>query len=1509
MEVTQRIDRSFADEHVIGCDPPLRPDLPNVWRRRMHPFAGRAVSDKALTAEQDVRSGLQRLYGLSLARGTVTGLEVNVEPGAIGAAPDVAKLLISPGIALAASGEDISMGSARRVALADLPVIMRVDHADAIEEDRDPDMITVGLPLAGDRLRPLLPRRVGRTLGGLVESAHGLLLPQVAVLLARPVTATILGRAMDGCPPDARDDAYVDLQRIDGAQLALYLWPSEATAADGGADYALPGFDKAQRNRLAYAVFDTEKLFAPGDMHPWEDWGVPLATIGFNPDWSLAFVDRFSVARVGGTPGDRTPLVPMAGDSRLWQARIDQFVGQLIEQPSFDELLLRDTFVRMPPVGLIPRDLFDPVLRRQTFFPGSFALSAKPVPQSNLDLAVREAAGLASYNRSAPDRVELLVPVPDTVYEPNLLEIEKPDPRFATTMAAFAADRMRWLTTRELGRRRLDRLNEAISGVPARWDATDLPMGEDSPDPGDQPPVECTRTRRFDATKGTTTTHAMVGAAATLPVAKSDTVWAWVKVQSATALTGLSLRLGTGTAPNFSAGFTKGVFWGAADALAIAAEGLTGRDLGDVPPAGKWVRLEVPAANAWDSNGGTLEGFAINAIEFSQHGGDVEWGPFGVTDASGKVATFLADDAPAGSKLFVAAAPTPPVNGWPWKTVPGRETITVPDFGTVESDGVREVAAFDALREQWDQDFLAADLAQLEEIGLDAFLADVKRRLDATNDAIDLGFVRARSDIYRVRQYMLGADSASRLVTSPALADLSARDESARATSVGIASFLDKIKASTTTTTTTTGGGSGGSGGTSSIRTDLLSSAFVPQMMTLNVAAPAPLPAPTPVASLSLLSSTRFAATSFAAISAPAPAPAVAETRAQLLSSAVSVAASPSFAAFASPAAASFSAPLAILPFTPTVPTFTVAPSAFTAPSSLGLAKLGLVSNKYQVADIRAQRPIAGLVERTVSVAERIQPSPALLALNYAIASKAAVISALAVLGKQENNDQRGVALLDLPMPGYRLAGQGDDDHPVLATLQQVLANEKDANGNPKVVDIDRLPDDPHESTYFTSAVRAIDNSVGIMRLVEGRISLFEDLRDSVDALRTLVLDQGNQCAAWLRSVDVEVEEARHDVAVAQQLYAEELARVDAVNARRGAVLEAHVSVIAWRRVREADYRDEAPVLQLGSGLAPDPVVACRNEHPDVPDELNDYVELLRDAPVKWFPRISAEVARIDRLEAARAAIEAMRYRAMLPIIARAFVPTTRIMLGVQQAFVTQQRVVADRRTLVTSIDISRVTQLSLAQTHVQIQQTASLGDLIDGRHRQPALTRMASDEMEAIGQVAACLHAAFAGVAPVVRLAWAEVLSEFDRPAPLASLAGLPGWPEVPIDQRRTLQSFVDWLFARIDRSQQDAENAINELVRIALLMSAHAPVDAIIPARLVAPAPAVIGTRFQLALDITRVRKGMTTVIRDRNDAIVSRAVVDDIVDGHAMAVMTQNIGGIVSLTNDLRFHLVTG
>jgi len=866
----------------------------------------------------------------------------------------------------------------------------------------------------------------------------------------------------------------------------------------------------------------------------------------------------------------------------------------------------------------------------------------------------------------------------------------------------------------------------------------------------------------------------------------------------------------------------------------------------------------------------------------------VEWGSFGKIDAAGNVYTYVGDDAPAGAVLRVSGQNLP---GWPWKAVAGREDLQVPDFGTVEDAGVRRVAAIDAFRSDWTQSFLAADMAAIDENGIGAFLSDVQGRLKATNDAIDLGFVRARSDIYRVRQIMLGADAASRLVTSPSLADLSMRDEGARATSRGISDFL--------------------------IQSVDRSLDPIVKFGPPPPPPPPPPPAGQPAAAKAPASSSILPSTTLlniASVSAP---------KFSMLSSASAIAAAsfvsqPSAEARISlfpspPPPPPPSAPLSGLPAR--VAATIVQPATLSSGISLNVARFAFDSAAYRPRDIQSQAPVAGLVERTASVAERLTPSPAVQALNYALASKLAVTAALAGLASGADGRPRGIPLGDLLMSGYeKKRVDKAKEALVVPTLDQLLADRLKPAGQQEYVDSDEIPNSSgkHESDYFTGAVAAIDNSIAIMRLVEGRVSLFQSLNDRLCDLRDEIFASANEAASWLRQVDIEIEEARHDMAVAERLRAEEQARIDATNARRSAILSG-VSAIAWRRVREAGNRKPAPVLEVGSGLAISPVVACRRDHDDVPDEIHDYVELLRDAPAKWFPAVEAEIERVDRLEAARAAIEAARIRASIPLYY--YAPPIqashmgRFQVSVYNALMAQRRLVEERRAMVAQLNLQALNTLSLAQTHIQLRESACLGDFIDGRHRQPLLTRLASEEMEGIGQVAGCLHSSFGEVAPAIRLGWAELLSEFDRPAPLQSLAGLPGWPEVPMELRRTLQGFVDWLFHRIDRNNEKAKSALNELVRIAMLMAAEAPVDRIIPAQLVAPAPAKVGNRFQLALDISRVRKGMTTLIRDRDDRIVARALVEDVIDGHVSAIIVQNHAAITTVTHDMRFHLVSG
>ena len=62
-----------------------------------------------------------------------------------------------------------------------------------------------------------------------------------------------------------------------------------------------------------------------------------------------------------------------------------------------------------------------------------------------------------------------------------------------------------------------------------------------------------------------------------------------------------------------------------------------------------------------------------------------------------------------------------------------------------------------------------------------------------------------------------------------------------------------------------------------------------------------------------------------------------------------------------------------------------------------------------------------------------------------------------------------------------------------------------------------------------------------------------------------------------------------------------------------------------------------------------------------------------------------------------------------------------------------------------------------------EAEKIVSLGDLIDGEHGSGFVASQAAAAFENISRIAACLHEAFSGVLPSVRLDWAERLSQFD--------------------------------------------------------------------------------------------------------------------------------------------------
>lgn len=1451
MRIVSGIDLPLADEHVIGTDPPLAPSVSGFWRRRIHPFIGRALSDRALTAEQETRAGVQRLRGQSVSAGVIAGMDVLAEPGAFGAPAADAVIQLLAGSGLSSAGEDVIIASPRRIALADLPVFARVDQLDAIAAG-DPAGGTDDSPGAGDTgdgpLFPPRPRRAGPNLGQLLAAPAAADLPRAAVLVAEPVTAVLDASPRDSCPPDPRDDPYDDLQRIDGCRLALFFWPSELRARAGGPDYALPAPGPMRRNRLAYAVFDVERMFPQQRLHPWQALGVPLALIGFTTDWRLDFIDRGAVLRMGGQAKPRTALVPGAGTPLLWQAQLAQFMEQIGALPDFRAATFAQAFRELPPVGFLPAEMVDLTLRRQAVFPAGFTLSAAPVPLDQIELAVEESGPLSPISLDVPDSVELLAPVPASVYEPGLLEVALVDPAFARAMARYVADRTDWLVRRELVRRRRDILRDSATGQRPAWPAEDIGEDEVNPYPTLRGPITCTRVRRSTAGLATRA-QTMLGAGSTLALNPGDRLYLWARIVDPANLTGFSLRIGRNTRPDGTGDFSLGVFWGDAASLPIAANdpNVAQRRQSALPAAGRWVRLEVPAEARWSTTGTGLAGIIADGIEIAQRGGTIDWGPLGRITADGMETVWIGDDAPQGATLRDTLLSGP---GWPF--VPAGD-IALPgeaDFGTVEAGGVRTAIAVRDLRARWAQPFLAADFTILDDGGIDGFVAELEARLKATNDTIDLGFVRARADIYRVRQLMLGADTASRLVTSPALADLAVREESARARSADIATYLK-----------------------TAYQIDFRRDPDDPLQTVPKRTTPAPTqPGATPQRFTTARTTMAFATPQFMTMTTLSGTSATTDlsgvrltARRELQQSSVSVG----------------------------------------ALRSIEATRIG-------ISDVRAQLAIPGLVERTATVAERLKPAPSVEAYNTALAGKLTVLNTLAgLLGDAGVGTRpKGIALGDLPAPGYRYRPAGEPPAPrIKGSVADVLADMKKPPAQQEYDDLDALDEasNRHEADYFSAAVRAIDNAIAQMRLVEGRVSLYEGLVQDAREVRTELVRQIGIADVRLRTVNIELEEARHDVGVAAALLAEEEARVAALNARRRATIARHVSAIMFRRPPRADRVDELPVFESSAALAPSPVSVCLGEHQAVPEEVRDYVGLLRDAPVAWFPAVLERVRVIDRLEAARAALAAARARAAAHAAwAAQAAAMGRMLAAVARATAAQAAVLEQRRVAVMQIDLGAIAAMDLSVTHRALAETASLGDLAAGDHGRPELSRLAVAEIEQIGQVAACLHEAFGETAPAIRLAWAELLSEFDAPAPLAQLAGLPQWGDQPLDLRRTQQGLVDFLFSRIDRDRSEAEAAMNGLVRVCLLMAAHAPVDRVIPARLVAPAPARPGVRLDLALDIRLARIGQVAVVRGQANAVIARAVVEDLSDGVARARITESFQPTVTLAAGVRIDL---
>lgn len=585
--------------------------------------------------------------------------------------------------------------------------------------------------------------------------------------------------------------------------------------------------------------------------------------------------------------------------------------------------------------------------------------------------------------------------------------------------------------------------------------------------------------------------------------------------------------------------------------------------------------------------------------------------------------------------------------------------------------------------------------------------------------------------------------------------------------------------------------------------------------------------------------------------------------------------------------------------------------SSFTAKATIASTQARLIAQPRAPLNIVYSQPVIGLSEiRTTAIADRLKHPPSTEARDYALANRHRTVRSLLDLLEAFMAEDSGSmpALLD----GFDIFGLDGD--PFLENAQDRKRKLVDFRGNAallaKLLNPPPLPNGTvDEASLFTQTVSLSDNTIAILRQLEARLIVY---RDALTRCETALAELQDDIAGTRQRLDAvqdALAEARHDVSVARALLAEETQRIAAINERRARVLAEEVKFLAFIRPRETDNLRPVPTHAVDPALVEAPVPACLRDHPDLAEELVDMLSVVREAPANWFVKLPVLMQRLDRVEYLHRSLQTAQVRVAAGLaVPRSIVPPSASKLGQAAARVSSRQVeaLAPRMAALQALDLTVMARATWKTVQVHAQQVLSFGDLADGTHGRSDVAQAAATELHGIRSIVACLHAEFSGIPPALRLAWAETLSEFDEAPSLRNLASLPRWSEIGSIDRRQMQAYVDWLFGQIEPNQPQAVALINDVVRMCLLLASHAPVDRIVSGRLARPVTGVSpGIRIPLkVLDAAPVRVGMQAVLY-RGNAVVARAVVEDLAALEVSAHVIHTATAKVDLGDDVRVH----
>ncbi|SMF27757.1 hypothetical protein SAMN02745866_01768 [Alteromonadaceae bacterium Bs31] len=1394
------IANAVKGEKIVDIRPQLELYPQVAWKQRLQHFSGRALTQYGLNREQNWLNGQLAAMGRVVAAGVLEGLNVNLQTD-VQAGEDVLALQhlhISAGRALSCGGNPIVANRDFSVPLENLMVFRHNLHPQFNTGD-------TGEPSGYARELPVFS-----------ELREEGTIPRAGILVLEPHFAEIWqAEDEDACPVDESNLPFENWQLVDACRLVLYTWPDPWLP--------MPSPGEAWRNRLAQAVFEKERSMDAHQVHPWQLLGAPLALLGFDEQFNIAFVDRHAVVRSGGSLGINGNGLRGEGNPLLWQAQLEQFNKQLallaMENSGHEDLpgLARQHFRYLPPVGVLPKNFAQPKNNEQYFFPVNYSVRARVIPLEQLDVAIRESQPLLPFDLNSFDDVELLVPVQQNFYDADLLRSEALDPAFDLAIQEFTEERNEWL-----GRRRDVRKKAAAIYFAMKGRALETPRDEDALDNLELPSPQ---------------------QAALIELGSS---WRTLAADSPPANWNI---------PGFddSAFGAQRSGWGYGKTLfETRVEQARGRDK-FLFMRKSFLLEQGDLSNLFELQVSTNASFVVHlngSQIFSHSPVNQKSILFGVRTRVNELTFNFAEEAMAalndGNNTLAISVQLPPTNQADFYFSPrlvktlSQENyqalqIDEEDFGltpnlqasnaTAAEPGfiIDEIETFKTqVRAASPRLISEEELGQLDANGLEDFIQLLDLKIASTNDLIDFNFARMRTEIYRIDQYIFGNEQGTKLATSPVLASI-AQSSSSPETLKQLNVFFEGLKSEEQAAVVATG--ESNSGGDSQ-------GAGSPQPASGLVRQPA---------------GDLFLSEDLSRTLSRSESLSLASRSTELSGVSLSLGSS-SLAGESLAISDTFSSP------------FAREDSIFIAERDAGVAgsvaaKSGFASNALftsaaTVNDVQEQSAIVGATAqyRNVSVGERLTESVALSSITSGVATKASVLTGL--------REQSGMVLDGITIPG--VSNTENPEQPVDLgsvsdlTISEILNFDHDLDPNQAL----------DETTYFTGTIKALENTGVVLRKVEGRVHSYKRLRSQCQQILNTIQAQFKRCDYRLAELMQPLAEARHDLSVARSLLAEEESRVAKINARREGVLQKHVPYFVYRRPRFNFSHESAPVHTLFEKHNPG-LPQCDLPDRETSAELAALIKLLKQVPIKWLTKGEKLTSSLNRTDAVYMLAEYSYNtidKSLSHLDGLQGVEFGKSQLGAMWASAMASNIGVLQASIkaFNKDKYIKILRKDWREANKSARDVCRLADLIEGTHGKAATSRDAAELLENIRSVLSCIYHNFSDVLPAVRVQWIDKFSQFDQSVAMNNLYNLPQWEQVDYEIRRDAQKLVTWLYSQFDSSFENAQVFVDNLVRMCILLASNAPVGKLIAGEVKRQSSAKKGEEIEVTIPPQKVNIG---------------------------------------------------